>query len=91
MSGYNTMARLLSLGRESIVFPLNHSEQRWNAFLLSRFSKSEVININKITPSLLEEKINKIMASNSLPQIDAGKRWFDGAKYCADMLTKLCL
>lgn len=91
LSGYNTMVRLLCLGRNSVTFPLNHSEQRWNAYLLYRFSKSKVINIKEITPVLLEEKINKIIASNLLPQAKLKKRWFSGDKYCADMIIKLCL
>ncbi|MFH1074747.1 MAG: glycosyltransferase, partial [Candidatus Firestonebacteria bacterium] len=90
MSGYNTMVRLLYLGRNSIVFPLNHSEQRWNAFLLSRFSKSEVINIKKITPALLESKINKILVTNTLPVSNLKKRWFNGDKFSADLIMKLC-
>lgn len=90
LAGYNTTVMLLSHKLNSIAFPLSHSEQLWNASLLFKFTKAQIMDINKTGPLLLESKIKKMLVRDASQKLSGSKRsWFKGARRSADMIIKL--
>lgn len=78
MGGYNTMVRLLRLGKKSIIVPINNTEQPWNAHLLSRFVPSEILTRSSLRVNPLEGKINRLLKEKKSSVGKIKDEWFSG-------------
>ncbi|MGD0335607.1 MAG: glycosyltransferase [Candidatus Omnitrophota bacterium] len=86
MAGYNTMARLLFFKKKSVVFPVRHTEQRFNAEILSYCLPCKVFANGNAGSAQLEKGISELLKARQGPNGIIKQEWFNGLTVSSDLI-----